>query len=187
MCPFWLPNSPTCPKPAFRTQGLGSGRSSSGLNQKGGRGQGGDMHSFIQCTFIRLMLIKHPLCPTCWARPWPYHNEQKWMLLPAFGAHRSGIASGTYDRATWAWQQLLGSEGGIMAQGRGPILFQVGGAQATADSEECQLRGSASLANQPESLNTCLFPLTPSTSSSCLFYFLKILNTKNILYWGTAD
>ena len=88
LVPFLLPNSPTCPKPAFRTQGLGSGRSSSGLYQKESRGQGGDMHSFIQCTFICLMLMKHPLCPRCWARPWPYRNKQKWMLLPAlWGAY----------------------------------------------------------------------------------------------------
>ena len=124
------------------------------------------------------------LCQLLW-KWWVYSNEQKWMLLPALWgtqiwhslwAHLTGLPG----PGNSCWEVKVGS----WPREGGPILFQVGGAQAIADSEECQLRGSASLANQPVSLNTCLFPLTPSTSSSYPFYFLTIFNTKNILYWG---
>lgn len=40
LVPFLAPEFFHLPKPAFRAQGLGTGRNSSGLYQKEGRGQG---------------------------------------------------------------------------------------------------------------------------------------------------
>ena len=44
---FLGPEFSHLPQPAYGAQGLGTGRSSSGLDQKEGRGRRGDMPSFI--------------------------------------------------------------------------------------------------------------------------------------------
>ena len=146
LVPFLAPEFSHLPQASLQGSGLRHWQKLFRAGSKERRGVGVDMHSFIQCTFIHLMLMKHPLRPRCWARAWPDSNEQKWMLLPAL-------------RGTQIWHSLWAHLTGLLGPGNscwevkvgswpregGPILFQVGGAQATADLEDCQLRGSALL------------------------------------------